>query len=225
MGVPVEARRGRRRGDREAAAHGRREEDAARLRRRRARGRRRPEEEVAVDLGLSGRTADRLRRVVGHRARHRGVARRRGRERRHVRAAPRAPRARGRAARRRSPSPGDVTSADDLERLVADGRRHVRRRRHPREQLRRPAARDRRASSTPRRSRPRSQLLLVSVVRLTGLCLPHLERSPRGPHRQRDVVDACASRSTTSRSRTSSARASSAGRSRSRASSARRGSP
>ena len=28
------------------------------------------------------------------------------------------------------------------------------------------------------------RLLLVSVVRLTGLCLPHLERSPAGPDRE-----------------------------------------
>ena len=104
MGVPVKLGAAGRRGDREAAAERRREADAARIRGRGARRRRRPEEEVAMDLGLTGRTADRLRRLVGHRARDRGIAGRRRRERRHVRAASRARRARSRTARRDSRS-------------------------------------------------------------------------------------------------------------------------
>lgn len=75
--------------------------------------------------------------------------------------------------------PGDVTSAEDLERLVrttvdTHGRIDI---------LvnnsggppRTPAV-----GLTPEQVLAAAQLLLVSVVRLTGLCLPHLERSDAG---------------------------------------------
>ena len=61
-----------------------------------------------------------------------------------------------------------------------DRGRDLRRDRHPREQLGRPAARDRERARAPSRSEAAVDLLLVSIVRLTGLCLPHLERSPAG---------------------------------------------
>jgi 3-oxoacyl-[acyl-carrier protein] reductase len=75
--------------------------------------------------------------------------------------------------------PGDVTSTDDAERLVAtavdtfggvdvlvnnSGGPH----------------RTTAAELTPDAVRSGVELLLVSIVRLTGLCLPHLERSPAG---------------------------------------------
>src|SRR5262249_40623637 len=56
-GSACQTRRRRRRRDCEAATGARREEVAARVGRSRARGRRRLEEEVAMDLGLNGRTA------------------------------------------------------------------------------------------------------------------------------------------------------------------------
>ena len=123
-------------------AHGRREEDAARVRRRRPRRRLRPQEEVAMDLGLDGPDGDRLRRLVGHRPRDRRVARRRGRERRHVRAA-RATLLEREAERLGGLAvAGDVTSAGRPRAARRDGGRGVRRHRHPREQLRRPAPDD-----------------------------------------------------------------------------------
>jgi 3-oxoacyl-[acyl-carrier protein] reductase len=75
--------------------------------------------------------------------------------------------------------PGDVTNPDDLERLVGatvdayggidvlvnnSGGPH----------------RARASELTAEQVEEAVQLLLVSVVRLTGLCLPHLERSGRG---------------------------------------------
>ena len=75
--------------------------------------------------------------------------------------------------------PGDVTSADDAQRLVAtavdrfggvdilvnnSGGPH----------------RTTAAELTPDAVLSGVELLLVSIVRLTGLCLPHLERSPAG---------------------------------------------
>ena len=98
---------------------------------------------------------------------------------------------------------GDVTSADDLERLVrttvdAFGGIDilVNNSGGP------PRARAGRLDDA--KVEAAVQLLLVSVVRLTGLCLPHLERSPQRTDRQHHLVAPCASRSTASRSRTSS---------------------
>ncbi len=64
-GRPGQARRGRRRGDREAEADRRREEDAARVRRGSARGRRRAEEEVRNGPRTYRQDGDRLRGVLG----------------------------------------------------------------------------------------------------------------------------------------------------------------
>jgi 3-oxoacyl-[acyl-carrier protein] reductase len=75
--------------------------------------------------------------------------------------------------------PGDVTSADDVERLVrtaADTFGGV-------DILVNNSGGPPRTSAvglTPEQVEAAAQLLLVSVVRLTGLCLPYLERSEAG---------------------------------------------
>ena len=93
---------------------------------------------------------------------------------------PRAARARGRAARRarragRRDERGRSRARSSRTAVDAFGGVDI-----AREQLRRPAARySPRARRRATCWRP-SQLLLVSVVRLTGLCLPYLEQSPAG---------------------------------------------
>lgn len=74
---------------------------------------------------------------------------------------------------------GDVTSADDLERLVRTAVERfggidivVNNSGGP--------PRSSAAELTAEQVESAAQLLLVSVVRLTGLCLPHLEQSPCG---------------------------------------------
>ena len=132
-----------------------------------------------MDLGLSGRHGDRLRRVVRARARERGGACTRGRQRSRDARAPARP-AETEAARIGGLAlPGDVTSEDDLEHAVAKtvetygsvdilvwnsggptpgpG-----------------------VGVTPESIRGAFELLMVPAVRLVALCLPHLERSPAG---------------------------------------------
>ena len=76
-------------------------------------------------------------------------------------------------------APGDVTSAEDLERLVAtavDAYGSV-------DILVNNSGGPPRTSATDldaAKVTAAVELLLVSIVRLTGLCLPHLERSPAG---------------------------------------------
>ena len=119
--------------------------------------------------------------------------------------------------------PGDVTSADDLERLVqtavdAHGGIDI---------LVNNSGgppRTPRSGSPPEQVETAVRLLLVSVVRLTGLCLPHLERSDAG--RIVNITSSTVKEPTDNLALSNAVRpASSAGRSRSRASSARRGSP
>ena len=202
-----------------------REEDAARVRGRGTRGRRRAEDGSSEWISVSpAGTAIVCGASSGHRPRHRRVARERGRERRHVRAA----------------------AASSLEREAKRlGGARRRRRRHEPRRSRASRADDRSIryggvdilvnNPAGRRERPRAELdaeqveAAVAAAARLGRApdgpLPAVSRAElRGAHRQRDVVRPSASRSTTSRSRTSSGLASSAGRSRSRASSGRRGS-
>ncbi|HJS50037.1 MAG TPA: SDR family NAD(P)-dependent oxidoreductase, partial [Gaiellaceae bacterium] len=74
---------------------------------------------------------------------------------------------------------GDVTQANDLERLVERAAREfggvdivINNSGGP--------PRATAAELTPEQIEAAAQLLLVSVVRLTGLCLPYLEKSPAG---------------------------------------------
>ena len=121
---------------------------------------------------------DRLRSFLRDRARDRGGARRGRCERRHVRPAPRDARARGRAARRpRRPRRPDQPGRPPAARRSDP--RGVRRHRHPRQQRRRPTARDG-AEVTDEAVEGAVELLLVSAVRLTNLCLPQLRRSGHG---------------------------------------------
>ncbi len=157
---------------------GRREEDAARVGSGSARRRRRAEEALAVDLGLEGRTAIVCGASSGIGL---GIATSLAGEGANVVMFARRADLLAREAEKLGgvAVAGDVTSAEDLERLVQ-------------------TAVDRfggidilvNNSGGPPRAVASEldaaqvegavQLLLVSIVRLTGLCLPHLERSSQG---------------------------------------------
>ena len=154
------------------------EEDAPRVSGRGTRGRRRPEAEVAMDLGLSGRTAIVCGASSGIGL---GIAESLAGEGANVVMFARRPELLEREAKRIGglSVAGDVTSRDDLERLVtttvdAYGGIDILVNNSggpPRTTA---------AELDAEKVEAAVALLLVSVVRLTGLCLPYLERSPAG---------------------------------------------
>ena len=75
---------------------------------------------------------------------------------------------------------GDLTVPKDLAAARRHDRRRLRRHRRPRQQRRRPACRARPQASTDEAIESAVELLLLSAIRLTNLCLPHLEASGRG---------------------------------------------
>ena len=199
MGVPVEARRGRHRGDRRARPDRRGARLARRVRRRRARGRRRSHH--LMDFGLRGRTAivcgaSGIGLAVAEALAAEGAnvamfARRRERARARGRAARRARRARRRdepagpaAARRDAPSRRSAASTSSS--TTAAGRRDG------------PAL-----ELTTSSIEAAVELLLVSAVRLTKLCLRYLRKSADGRIVNIDVELGARADRRTSRSRTS----------------------